>query len=159
MIDVKIILKEGAKMPIRGTELSAGWDICANLSDVPRGLYGIDEHGVKYVELKPNGRKLFNTGISFELPKFIWAGVYSKSGLALKHGIIVLNSPGVIDADYTGDIGVILHNTGHCAYRVKDGDRIAQLIFSVHETPNFVQAVALTATDRGEGGFGSTGTN
>lgn len=126
------------------TEGAAGMDLSANI-------------GETYV-LKPGERHLFPTGIKVALPIGIEAQVRSRSGLALKHGIVVLNSPGTIDADYRGEVGVILFNTGKDYFEINPGDRIAQLVLHRYVTavPEFVVEIPKD-TERGEGGFGHTG--
>lgn len=126
------------------TEGAAGMDLSANISE-------------KYV-LRPGERHLFPTGIKVALPMGIEAQVRSRSGLALKHGIVVLNSPGTIDSDYRGEVCVILYNAGADYFEVNPGDRIAQLVFHRYVTavPEFVVEI-LKDTERGEGGFGHTG--
>jgi len=107
--------------------------------------------------LKPLERKLIPTGLSIELPVGYEAQVRPRSGLALKHGITVLNTPGTIDADYRGDIGVILINLSSESFEVKDGERIAQLVIAAHENAKWNPVSSLNETERGAGGFGSTG--
>jgi len=107
--------------------------------------------------LKVGRAKLVKTGIAVEIPRGYEAQIRSRSGLALKHGIMVLNSPGTIDSDYRGEIGVILANLGLNAVQIKKGDRIAQMVFAPIVTALFTVVDALSETDRSEGGFGSTG--
>lgn len=109
------------------------------------------------IQLLPLERKLIKTGIYLELPIGYEAQVRPRSGLAYKNGISVLNSPGTIDADYRGEIGVILVNLSNETFTVENGDRIAQLVFAKHEQATFVEVDQLSSTSRGEGGFGSTG--
>jgi len=109
------------------------------------------------VTLKPMERRLIPTGLYIELPEGYEAQVRPRSGLALKHGISVLNSPGTIDADYRGEIGVILINLSENEYIVSDGDRIAQMVIAKHEKAKLVQVDVIDATERGEGGFGHSG--
>ncbi len=142
---VQVINQSKHDLPEYKTEDSAGMDLKANLeSDVV---------------LKPLERKLIPTGLHIALPSGYEAQVRPRSGLALKHGISVLNTPGTVDADYRGDIGVILVNLSNEDFMVKDGDRIAQLVIAKHEKITFVEVVELSETDRGAGGFGSTGKN
>lgn len=142
---VQVINQSKHDLPEYKTEDSAGMDLKANLeSDVV---------------LKPLERKLIPTGLHIALPSGYEAQVRPRSGLALKHGISVLNTPGTVDADYRGDIGVILVNLSNEDFRVKDGDRIAQLVIAKHEKITFIEVVELSETDRGAGGFGSTGKN
>lgn len=110
------------------------------------------------VILEPLGRKLIPTGIYIELPIGLEAQVRPRSGLALKKGITVLNTPGTIDADYRGEIGVILVNLSQEAFMIEDGERIAQLVIARHEQINWEETDELSSTSRGGGGFGSTGT-
>ncbi len=111
----------------------------------------------KTVLLEPNERLLVGTGLKMEVPEGYELQVRPRSGLALKDGLTVLNSPGTIDCDYRGEIGVILINHGHVAHKVSIGDRIAQGVFNKVEQATFIQEEELSETDRGEGGFGSTG--
>lgn len=143
-VKVEIINKGKHPLPEYATGLSAGMDIRANL-DSP-------------VTLKPLERKLIQTGLFIALPAGYEAQVRPRSGLAFKKGVTVLNTPGTIDADYRGEIGVILVNISNEDFIVEDGERIAQLVIAKHETANWVEVVELSATTRGEGGFGSTGT-
>lgn len=142
-MQIKIVSKTG-RIPEYKTEGSAGVDLQAYISDTP-------------LFILPGERKLINTGIKLAIPKGYEGQIRSRSGLALKHGIKVLNSPGTIDSDYTGEIGVILQNTSKAPFEVVDGDRIAQLVFSKVESVTFEEVNSLEATSRGEGGFGSTG--
>lgn len=111
----------------------------------------------KTIEIKPGGRCLIPTGLFIALPEGYEAQVRPRSGLALKQGITVLNSPGTIDADYRGEIGVILINNSSESVRLNDGERIAQLVITKHEQAEWEEVEELTDTDRGEGGFGHTG--
>lgn len=137
---VYIINKSNNPLPTYATYGSAGMDIRANESCVvPAG-----------------GRVLVKTGLYIELPEGFEAQIRPRSGLALKHGITVLNTPGTIDADYRGEIGVILYNTSNEDFVVNIGDRIAQMVISHYERAHWIEADYLSSTDRGEGGFGST---
>lgn len=140
---INIINQSKHPLPEYKTNLSAGMDLTANL----------DEE----IVLKPLERKLIPTGLSIELPEGYEAQVRPRSGLAYKNGITVLNSPGTIDADYRGDIGVILVNLSNEEFSIKDGERIAQLVIAKHETICWELVENLSDTIRGEGGFGSTG--
>ncbi|NLN33711.1 MAG: dUTP diphosphatase [Flavobacteriaceae bacterium] len=140
---IKIINKSEHLLPEYKTGLSAGMDLCANLNEP--------------LVLKSLERKLVPTGLFIELPAGYEAQVRPRSGLALKHGISVLNSPGTIDADYRGEIGVILVNLSNEEFTVNKGERIAQLVIAKHETAEWVEVETLGETQRGEGGFGSTG--
>lgn len=139
---IKIINRSKHALPKYQTTLSAGMDLYANL-DAP-------------VTLKPLERKLIATGLLMELPQGYEAQVRPRSGLAIKNGITVLNTPGTIDADYRGEIGVILVNLSAESFTVNDGDRIAQMVIAKHETAMWDEVDELSETDRGAGGFGST---
>lgn len=141
-MNIKIINRSKHALPQYQTALSAGMDLHANLEEA--------------VTLKSLERKLISTGLSIELPQGYEAQIRPRSGLAIKNGISVLNTPGTIDADYRGEIGVILVNLSGEEFTVNDGDRIAQMIISKHETATWVEVHALTETERGAGGFGST---
>lgn len=114
-------------------------------------------HLTESVVLAPLERRLIPTGLSIELPEGYEAQVRPRSGLALKHGITVLNSPGTIDADYRGEIGIILANLSQEPFEIRDGERIAQLVIARHEQAEWVEVEALAESDRGAGGFGHTG--
>jgi len=139
---IKIINKSKHALPKYQTALSAGIDLYAN----------IDEP----VAIKPLERKLISTGLFMELPQGFEAQIRPRSGLAIKNGITVLNTPGTIDADYRGEIGVILVNLSAEIFTVHDGDRIAQMVIAKHETAIWDEVTELGDTDRGAGGFGST---
>lgn len=134
-------LNTEAKLPTFANEGDAGMDICS----------------VQELTIEPNKRALVKTGLAIELPKGWEAQVRSRSGLAYKHGVAVLNSPGTIDEPYRGEIGVILINHGDEPYHISVGDRIAQLVLRRTEDVIPVFTEELTETSRGEGGFGSTG--
>lgn len=140
---VKIINKSQHALPNYETIASAGMDLRANLTEA--------------VELAPLGRAIIKTGLFIELPLGYEAQVRPRSGLAAKKGVTVLNSPGTIDADYRGEIGVILVNLSNDPFVVENGERIAQLVIAKHERAEWLEADVLTETVRGEGGFGSTG--
>ena len=140
---VAIINKSKHQLPKYETSLSAGVDLRANI-DSP-------------IVLKPLERALVKTGLFIALPEGIEAQVRPRSGLAFKNGITVLNSPGTIDADYRGEIGVILVNLSNENFTVNDGERIAQLVVAKHEQADFFEVEELNETSRGAGGFGSTG--
>lgn len=142
-IKIEIINKGKHELPDYATGLSAGMDIRANLQDP--------------IILKPLERKLVPTGLFIALPEGFEAQVRPRSGLAFKKGITVLNSPGTIDADYRGEVGVILINLSTEEFIIEDGERIAQLIIARHEKAQWVKVNELSVTTRGEGGFGSTG--
>ena len=135
-------LNENAVIPQYATELSAGADLCSTES----------------LSLLPRQRALIHTGWAIALPAGYEAQVRPRSGLALKKGITVLNTPGTIDADYRGEIGVILLNTSDEVFEINPGDRIAQMVIKKHERAEFEEVDELSTTARGEGGFGSTGT-
>jgi len=139
---IKIINKSKHPLPKYQTLLAAGMDLYANI-DNP-------------IIIKPLQRVLIPTGIYIALPEGYEAQIRPRSGLALKHGITVLNTPGTIDADYRGEIKVILINLSDTDYIVKDGDRIAQMIISKYEKITWEEVTVLDETVRGEGGFGST---
>jgi dUTP pyrophosphatase len=140
---IKIINRSTHALPDYETIASAGMDLRANL-DAP-------------VVLNPLERAIVKTGLFIELPLGYEAQVRPRSGLAAKKGITVLNSPGTVDADYRGEIGVILVNLSNEAFTVENGERIAQLVITKHERAQWLEADVLTETSRGEGGFGSTG--
>jgi dUTP pyrophosphatase len=140
---IKVINKSKHALPSYETELSAGMDIRANI-DAP-------------IVLAPLQRTLVKTGIFMELPKGYEAQVRPRSGLALKKGITCLNSPGTIDADYRGEVGVILVNLSNEDFIIEDGERIAQIVIAKHERAEWDLAEELSETERGAGGFGSTG--
>ena len=140
---VNIINKGHQPLPQYATEQSAGMDLGANL-DAP-------------VTLKPLERRLIPTGLHIALPVGFEAQVRPRSGLALKKGITVLNTPGTIDADYRGEIGVVLINLSQEDFIVNDGERIAQMVIARHEKADFIEVGVLDETERGEGGYGHTG--
>lgn len=143
MIEIKIINHSKNETPSLATSGSAGADLRANLDET--------------VILKPLERKLITTGLKMEIPLGYEAQIRPRSGLAYKHGITVLNSPGTIDSDYRGDIGIILVNISNESFEINNGDRIAQIIISKHEVPQFIEQKELSSSLRGGGGFGSTG--
>ena len=140
---VRIVNESKHPIPSYATSSSAGMDIRANLEDS--------------IILEPLQRTLVPTGLFIELPQGYEAQVRPRSGLAFKHGIGVLNSPGTIDADYRGEIKVILVNLSSESFEIKDGERIAQMVIAKHETVVWEQTDTLSETVRGEGGFGHTG--
>lgn len=142
---IKIVNLSHHNLPQYATPLSAGLDLRANL-DEP-------------ITLRPLERRLIPTGLRIALPAGYEAQVRPRSGLALKSGIGVLNSPGTIDADYRGEIGVILVNLSSSDFVVNDGDRIAQMVIARHERAEWQEVDALDETERGEGGFGHSGKN
>jgi dUTP pyrophosphatase len=140
---IKIINKSNHPAPSYETNASAGMDLRANLNTS--------------VSLKPLDRTIIKTGLFIELPIGFEAQVRPRSGLAAKKGVTVLNAPGTIDADYRGEIGVILVNLSKDEFIIEDGERIAQLVVAKHERANWEEVEVLEKTARGEGGFGSTG--
>jgi dUTP pyrophosphatase len=140
---VKIVNHSKHPNPTYATEYSAGMDLRANLSEP--------------VNLKPLERKLIPTGLFIELPKGYEAQIRPRSGLALKKGISIVNTPGTIDADYRGEIGVILVNLSADEFIVNDGERICQMVIAKHETISWETVEQLEESERGAGGFGHTG--
>ena len=140
---VKIINKSNNKLPAYETASSAGMDL--------RAFTDAD------IVLKPFERKLIPTGLYIELPDGFEAQIRPRSGLAIKSGITVLNSPGTIDADYRGEIKVILINLSNDDFTIKSGDRICQMVIAKHEKVDFVEVEEINETERGAGGFGHTG--
>ena len=143
-MQIKIINQSGNPPPKYESTQAAGMDIRCNIS-AP-------------ITLEPLERKLFPTGLYIELPVGYEAQIRPRSGLALKRGITVLNTPGTIDADYRGEIGVILINLSNVAQTIEPGERICQMVIAKHEQPELVEVVSLTQTERGAGGFGHSGT-
>ena len=143
MLKVKIINRGRQPLPTYATALSAGMDLRAN----------IDEN----ITLLPMQRQLVPTGLYIALPEGYEAQIRPRSGLALKHGITVLNTPGTVDADYRGEIMVLLVNFSNEPFIVKDGERIAQMIVAKHEQVSFELTETLDETERGAGGYGHTG--
>ena len=142
-MNIKIINKSTHSLPEYETLASAGMDLRANI--------------VGAITLKPLERTIIKTGLFIELPIGIEAQVRPRSGLAAKKGITVLNAPGTIDADYRGEIGVILVNLSNENFTIENGERVAQLVIAKHERAAWQQVEALGETERGAGGFGSTG--
>lgn len=140
---IKIVNQSSHELPKYATPASAGVDLRANLDEA--------------VVLESMERVLIPTGLFMEIPEGYEAQVRPRSGLALKHGIGVLNSPGTIDADYRGEIKVILVNLSKEAFTIKNGERIAQLVIAAHEQAEWLEVEELEASTRGAGGFGSTG--
>ena len=143
MIQVKVINKGNQPVPTYATAQSAGMDLRANI-DSP-------------ITLKPMERRLVPTGLYIALPEGYEAQVRPRSGLALKHGITVLNTPGTVDADYRGEIMVLLINFSTEAFVINAGERIAQMVIARHEQANFEEVEVLDETERGAGGYGHTG--
>ena len=140
---INIINKSSHALPSYETIASAGMDLRAHIVDA--------------IVLKPLERKIIPTGLFMELPVGYEAQVRPRSGLAAKHGVSVLNSPGTIDADYRGEIGVILVNLSNDIFTINNGDRVAQRVIAKHERAEWNEVIKLSETSRGEGGFGSTG--
>ena len=140
---IKIVNRSHHALPQYATALSAGLDLRANLEED--------------ITLQPMERRLVPTGLSIALPAGYEAQVRPRSGLALKHGITLLNTPGTIDADYRGEIGVIMVNLSDTPFNIADGDRIAQLVIARYEQAEWEAVEALDSTERGDGGFGHTG--
>ncbi len=144
MLKIRIVNCSKHALPEYATSLSAGLDLRANLSES--------------IVLNSLERAMISTGVFIELPEGFEAQVRPRSGLAAKNGISVLNSPGTIDADYRGEVKVILVNLSNNPFTVNDGERVAQLVVSKHERVDWILADELSTSERGDGGFGSTGT-
>jgi dUTP pyrophosphatase len=144
MMKVKIVSKSKHSLPAYSTQHSAGMDIRANIDST--------------LILKPFDRILVPTGLFIELPQGYEAQIRPRSGLTLKKGLTVLNSPGTIDADYRGEIGIIMVNLSNEEAVIEDGERICQMVIAKHETVNWEKVEILNESDRGAGGFGHTGT-
>lgn len=144
MIKINVINTGKQPLPQYATPQSAGMDLRADIEES--------------VTLQPLERHLFPTGLRIALPEGYEAQVRPRSGLALKHGITVLNSPGTIDADYRGEVGVVLVNVSNEPFTVEPGERIAQMVIARHEQAEFIIVEELDATERGEGGYGHSGT-
>ena len=140
---IKIVNRSAYPAPAYATEMSAGMDLKADIQEA--------------VTLEPLKRAMIPTGLSIALPKGFEAQVRPRSGLAAKHGITVLNSPGTVDADYRGEIKVILVNLSDTPFTINPGERIAQMVIARHEQAEWEEVEVLDETGRGEGGFGSTG--
>ncbi len=142
-MQIKIINRSNNPLPAYATELSAGMDLRANLQEP--------------VVLRPMERRLIPTGLFIELPAGYEAQIRPRSGLALKKGLTVLNTPGTIDADYRGEIGVILANLSDAEVTIEHGERVCQMVIARHEYAELVEVEQLSDTDRGAGGFGHSG--
>lgn len=142
-MEVKIINKSQNALPRYESELAAGMDIRTSITEA--------------VTLKSLERKLFPTGLYIELPAGYEAQIRPRSGMALKRGISVLNTPGTIDADYRGEIGIILVNLSADEVTIEPGERIAQMVIAKHEQPELIEVSELSSTERGAGGFGHSG--
>lgn len=143
MVKIKVINKGHQPLPRYATAQSAGMDLRANLKES--------------IVLKPLERCLVPTGLYIALPEGYEAQVRPRSGLALKKGITVLNAPGTVDADYRGEVGVLLVNLSQEDFVVNDGERVAQMVIARHETADFIEVEELDETERGAGGYGHTG--
>jgi dUTP pyrophosphatase len=141
---IKIVNKSGYPLPEYSTAHAAGMDLRANIAET--------------ILLKPLERQLIPTGLYIELPAGFEAQIRPRSGLALKHGISVLNTPGTIDADYRGEIGVIVVNLSSEIFSIEPGERICQMVISRHESISWILVDELSDSERGKGGFGHTGT-
>ena len=144
-MEIKILNKSHHPLPAFSTINSAGMDLRAFLKEK--------------IFLKSFHRQLIPTGLFIEMPHGYEAQIRPRSGLALKYGVTVLNTPGTIDSDYRGEIGVILINLSDRDFEINDGDRICQMIISKHETPEIIEVSTLNESERGAGGFGHTGKN
>lgn len=140
---IKIINKSNNPLPKYESKAAAGMDIRTCITEA--------------VVLKPLERKLFPTGLFMELPEGYEAQIRPRSGMALKRGISVLNAPGTIDADYRGEVGIILVNLSNEEVTIEPGERIAQMVIAKHEQPELIEVSELTETERGAGGFGHSG--
>lgn len=143
MVKIKVVNTGGQPLPAYATNQSAGMDLRANISGA--------------VTLRPLERRLIPTGLHIALPEGYEAQVRPRSGLALKHGLTVLNSPGTIDADYRGELMVLLINLSNDDFVINPGERIAQMVIARHETAEWEPVEVLDTTERGEGGYGHTG--
>ena len=140
---IKIVNNSKHALPEYATAFSAGMDLRANLTEA--------------VVLKPLERKLIPTGLFIELPVGYEAQIRPRSGLAIKHGISLVNTPGTIDADYRGEIGVIMINLSNEDFVINNGERICQMVIAAHERAEWIEVEELNSTERGSGGFGHTG--
>lgn len=143
MVKIKVINKGNQPLPAYATCQSAGMDLRANIKEP--------------ITLHPMERRLVQTGLHIALPEGYEAQIRPRSGLALKHGITVLNSPGTVDADYRGEVMVLLVNLSEQDFMINEGERIAQMVIAKHEQGEFVEVEQLDKTERGEGGYGHTG--
>lgn len=143
MLDIPIVTRDPKYTPVKAHPGDAGYDLFACL----------DED----IKIRPGARALIPVGFRLALPPCYEAQIRSRSGLALKHGVFVLNSPGTVDSGYRGEVGVILHNTGSKSFKVHDGDRIAQMVITLLPLVQLDLRTILPDSDRGEDGFGSTG--
>jgi dUTP pyrophosphatase len=164
MIKIPVINSSNNPLPKYETDGAAGMDL---LAYIPHGSLNfnvkgesievsIDEDGNRCIKLNPGGRVLIPTGLKIAIPEGFNVDIRPRSGLALKYGITVLNTPGLIDEDYRGDVGVILINHGKYSFEIRNGDKIAQMVLVNYSKVNFELSDTLPDTNRGEGGFGST---
>lgn len=161
-MQIKIVNKSTNELPKYETISSAGCDLRAHLAEIKEKclfnsevVYNLD-NTIAYIQIHPGGRALIPTGLHVALPHGYEGMVRPRSGLALKYGITVLNTPGCVDSDYRGDIGIVLINHGTESFKVEQGDRIAQFIISKVEHVEWDLVDTLDETERGEGGFGHT---
>jgi dUTP pyrophosphatase len=145
MIEIPIVNSSGNPLPFYATAQSAGMDLCAANEDI--------------ICLLPGEYRLIPTGLYMQLPLGYEAQIRPRSGLAFKHGVTVLNAPGTIDADYRGELGVLLINHGKQPFEIKKGDRVAQMVIAAHAAVTWLPTTELAETARGAGGFGHTGKN
>ncbi len=145
MIEIPIVNNSGNPLPFYATAQSAGMDLCAANEDI--------------ICLQPGEYRLIPTGLYMQLPLGYEAQIRPRSGLAFKHGVTVLNAPGTIDADYRGELGVLLINHGKQPFEIKKGDRVAQMVIAAHAAVTWQPTAELAETARGAGGFGHTGKN
>lgn len=145
-LSVKIVLGVGARLPARATAGAAGYDVCASLP------------GDTYLQINPGDRLLVPTALYLEIPSGYFVTLRPRSGLALKQGLTLLNTPALIDSDYRGELRVLMINLGHEPARIEHGDRIAQMLVEKTVEFSFEEARELSPTERGSGGFGSTDT-
>lgn len=161
---VQVIKTTTNELPSYGSVEAAGCDLRADLWSIKEKflfdteIIRNEDNTVKGLLINPGGRALIPTGIQMALPVGYEAQIRPRSGLALKNGISIVNSPGTIDSDYRGDVGIILINHGFEPFMVEQGDRIAQMVITQHTRVEFVEVEELSDTDRGDGGFGHTGT-
>lgn len=161
---IQVIKTTTNELPSYGSVEAAGCDLRADLWSIKEKflfdteIVRNEDNTVKGLLIQPGGRALISTGLQIALPVGYEAQIRPRSGLALKNGISVVNSPGTIDSDYRGDIGIILINHGFEPFMVEQGDRIAQMVIVKHEQAEFIEVQELDETSRGDGGFGHTGT-
>lgn len=161
---IQVIKTTTNELPSYGSVEAAGCDLRADLWSIKEKflfdteIVRNEDSTVKGLLIHPGGRALISTGLQIALPVGYEAQIRPRSGLALKNGISVVNSPGTIDSDYRGDIGIILINHGFEPFMIEQGDRIAQMVIVKHEQAEFVEVQELDETSRGDGGFGHTGT-